>query len=396
VVSNNGDQTNVDRLWDVVEQQRTQIEDLERRVAKKRRWHSTTRGRVALAVSLATILVVGPTFAAFAGAAPPTTSFWSLAGNAGTTAATFLGTTDNKPLVLKTNNTTAMTVGADQNITANGSLNAAGGLKENGTALSSEYAKTDGSNAIGPWRIDTTGNAGSVTNGVYTTGDQTIGGTKTFTNGITFGDGSVQTTANTHGMQAFATSGTWTAPSGVTDAVVRAWGAGGGGGGGCVGINWAVGATGGAGAYTEQIVSVSPGHAYTVSVGTGGTGGALGQNASGGNGGNGGATTFSDGGTTLTSAGGGTGGQGAFGPNELNVGCTGGATAGSGGTVSGAAAVKFVQTPGGNGSGGSIATPSFTAPGGVQGTASGIANGGDSSDATNSTNGDSGYLIVTW
>jgi hypothetical protein len=49
-----------------------------------------------------------------------------------------------------------------------------------------DMAFTDGTNATGTWGIGITGNAGSVTNGVYTTGDQSIGGTKTFTR-INFG-----------------------------------------------------------------------------------------------------------------------------------------------------------------------------------------------------------------
>jgi hypothetical protein len=43
-----------------------------------------------------------------------------------------------------------------------------------------DIAFTDGTNASGTWGIGITGNAGTVTNGVYTTGNQTIGGTKTF------------------------------------------------------------------------------------------------------------------------------------------------------------------------------------------------------------------------
>ena len=42
----------------------------------------------------------------------------------------------------------------------------------------------DGTGADGTWNINVTGNAGSVTNGVYTTGNQTIDGIKTFTSGI--------------------------------------------------------------------------------------------------------------------------------------------------------------------------------------------------------------------
>ena len=50
------------------------------------------------------------------------------------------------------------------------------------------YANTlptpSGTNATGTWAIDISGNAATVTNGVYTTGNQTIGGTKTFTSTI--------------------------------------------------------------------------------------------------------------------------------------------------------------------------------------------------------------------
>jgi hypothetical protein len=52
------------------------------------------------------------------------------------------------------------------------------------------YAPTlTGGGASGSWGISVTGNAGTVTNGVYTTGNQTIGGVKTFSNdiGATFG-----------------------------------------------------------------------------------------------------------------------------------------------------------------------------------------------------------------
>jgi hypothetical protein len=52
------------------------------------------------------------------------------------------------------------------------------------------YAPTlTGGGASGSWGISVTGNAGTVTNGVYTTGNQTIGGVKTFSNdiGSTFG-----------------------------------------------------------------------------------------------------------------------------------------------------------------------------------------------------------------
>jgi len=42
-----------------------------------------------------------------------------------------------------------------------------------------------GGNATGIWPISISGNAATVTNGVYTTGDQTINGAKTFTGSLT-------------------------------------------------------------------------------------------------------------------------------------------------------------------------------------------------------------------
>lgn len=54
----------------------------------------------------------------------------------------------------------------------------------------SENAPTkSGSGATGTWNISVTGNAGTVTNGVYTTGTQTINGSKTFGDIITFSSG---------------------------------------------------------------------------------------------------------------------------------------------------------------------------------------------------------------
>lgn len=47
-------------------------------------------------------------------------------------------------------------------------------------AGSGAYALRGGTNATGTWPISVNGNSASVTNGVYTTGDQTIEGTKTF------------------------------------------------------------------------------------------------------------------------------------------------------------------------------------------------------------------------
>lgn len=108
------------------------------------------------------------------------------------------------------------------NLNSSGQLDATDGLvnavpvANGGTGASTASAartnlgvpSTTGSGASGTWGISVTGsssssgtsaecsgNAATVTNGVYTTGDQTIGGTKTFTNGVRFNDGTTQTTA---------------------------------------------------------------------------------------------------------------------------------------------------------------------------------------------------------
>lgn len=68
----------------------------------------------------------------------------------------------------------------------------------------------------------------------------------------------------------FTSSGSWTAPPGVTQVLVEAWG--GGGAGGAATGNPAAGGGGAGGAYARKVVSVTPGNTYTVTVGSGGTG----------------------------------------------------------------------------------------------------------------------------
>ena len=67
------------------------------------------------------------------------------------------------------------------------------------------YANLGGT--VPTWNQDTTGNAATVTNGVYTTGDQTIGGTKTFSSTIV---GSI------NGNAATVTNGVYTSDIGTT------------------------------------------------------------------------------------------------------------------------------------------------------------------------------------
>ena len=64
-------------------------------------------------------------------------------------------------------------------------------------------------------------------------------------------------------MIIFYTSGTFVAPSGVTDVIVKMWSGGNGGYGGNTGAN---------GMYAEFPSSVTPTNSYTVTVGVGGSG----------------------------------------------------------------------------------------------------------------------------
>jgi hypothetical protein len=71
------------------------------------------------------------------------------------------------------------------------------------------------------------------------------------------------------GLREYRSSGTWTAPAGVTRVLVEAWGAGGAGGPGSPGVQGG-GGGGGAGAYQRAVVPVVPGTTYDLVVGDGG------------------------------------------------------------------------------------------------------------------------------
>jgi hypothetical protein len=118
------------------------------------------------------------------------------------------------------------------------------------------------------------------------------------------------------GAAAFAASGTWTCPAGVTEVTLQGYGGGGGGAGGVGGLAGNVsgcyaGGAGGAGApVVTVLVPVTPGQVYTVTIGGGGSSGTPGAttNGVGGKGGMGGPTLFFDGATQLASFAGGMGG----------------------------------------------------------------------------------------
>lgn len=124
-----------------------------------------------------------------------------------------------------------------------------------------------------PVRLNSPG-GGSVTLDVPATGTTTTlnlpitGGTLVTTAGIP-AQGQLQ-------EQLFTSSGSWTAPAGVTR--VYAVVVGGGGGGGSGNQTCTLGNGGGPGGSAVGAYSVTPGTSYTVTIGSGGTGGSLGFN----------------------------------------------------------------------------------------------------------------------
>ncbi len=91
------------------------------------------------------------------------------------------------------------------------------------------------------------------------------------TNGPTGGagaDGHVTVTYTTS-LISFTSTGFYTIPPGVTQIKVECWGAG--GGGSTITSTGARGGGGGGGAYAAGILTVVPGDAYSVTVGTGGS-----------------------------------------------------------------------------------------------------------------------------
>lgn len=176
----------------------------------------------------------------------------------------------------------------------------------------------------------------------------------------------------------FTTTGSWTAPVGVTSVTVEAYGGGGAGGAGSPGgggNNGRGGGGGGGGAFQSGTYTVTPGNSYTITVGTGGIGGT-------GNGGNGtiSTATFNSGTITANFGSGGrsynNGGNGGAGGTGTRNGGTGGTnpgnTSGSGGGGG------CAGTTGNGGNGGQTA-------GGVAGTGGTIAGAGANGVGGNST-----------
>lgn len=193
--------------------------------------------------------------------------------------------------------------------------------------------------------------------------------------------------------QAFTSSGTSTVPAGVTKIRVRVWGGGGGGGGALNGL--CAGTGGSAGGYSEEILTVTPGAAYTVTVGAAGAAGAAG----GGNGTAGGTSSFG----AECSA---TGGGGGFGSSSGIQTSSATPGAGSGGTLNltgGTGGVGFITGNTSLYAGGAAAMAPFGSMGGTfniaaagpPGNFPGGGGGGASANAAGG-GGAAGLVIVEW
>ncbi|MFN8292968.1 MAG: gliding motility-associated C-terminal domain-containing protein [Chitinophagales bacterium] len=184
-----------------------------------------------------------------------------------------------------------------------------------------------------------------------------------------------------------AVNGTWTVPCTVTSVTIEVYGGGGGGGGSSDGSNGGVfckenkgGGGGGGGGYSTITINVTPGSAFTYSVGSGGCGGGgAGECSNGDNGNDGNRTTFSGtdaNGTAISLIA--NGGQGGRRGNSGSGGASGGPSAGgtaSGGSTNQTGTGGAAAQPKGSyvgGAGGAAAGPN----GGVGGTAGASANGG--------------------
>ena len=176
--------------------------------------------------------------------------------------------------------------------------------------------------------------------------------------------------------QTYTSTGSFTVPDGVTSVIVECWGGGGAGGGNTSSNDG--GGGGGGGAYAKSTISVTPGTAYSVTVGTGPNGGS-------GNGSSGGDSWFINASTVMAK--GGSGGSTVSGGNPGNGGA-GGSSALSVGTT------KFAGGTGGTG------RNNNSGQGGPGGSSAGTSAIGTSGAGTWSTvtggDGARGQVIITW
>jgi len=181
-----------------------------------------------------------------------------------------------------------------------------------------------------------------------------------------------------------AGSGTWTAPANVNSPIlVECWGGGGGGAGGASGSGPGGGGGGGGEYAAESFLAVTPGSAYSYTVGSAGAGGSSAP----GNGGAGGTAAFTGDSATVTAHGGGAGNTsgtaGSAGSGSSNSthhgGGAGGSSAGKSDGGGGGGASGGTGAAGGAGGGASTSSAGAGASA-VSGGGPG-ANGGDSASS---------------
>lgn len=193
-------------------------------------------------------------------------------------------------------------------------------------------------------------------------------------------------------VKKFTSSGSWTAPAGVTRVQVRMWGGGMGGGGGFSTNEYNTSAAYSSLPYIFNL-DVTPNTSYTITLGAGGTGGAIDDTGTGGDGGN---TTFGALATALGAQFGAniTAGD-AFFAQGWNSTADGTAAAGALGGASGS------YGPGGVGGAGGNASEAGTASAGTAAAANSGAGGGCGGNSYTGTAGagaagGSGYCEVMW
>ena len=231
------------------------------------------------------------------------------------------------------------------------------------------------------------------------------------TNAVTTVYGSdVQFTTGAATQVTFTSSGTWTAPAGVTSVTVEVWGGGGRGALVDSSYNEKVGGGGGGGAYSMSTITVVPGTNYSYTVGAGATTSAAAGDsyfintstvlAQGGNSAADESSTGATGGPASTGVG--TvkysGGNGANGNTTSNYGGGGGSSAGTGsnGTNATNATGATAPTGGGNGGNGRSSSSGNGSAGLTPGGGGGGAYRSSGSSLYNGGNGANGQIRLTY
>ena len=124
----------------------------------------------------------------------PDATGWSLTGNAGTTASTFLGTTDAQPLVMKTNGGTRMTLASDGGVTINSLSGAAASASATATNEGAVVSDANGLVSKASYASIVSAGLTNSTTGLTVGGPFTVSGLLTANAGLTVAGGSLNLT----------------------------------------------------------------------------------------------------------------------------------------------------------------------------------------------------------